>query len=117
MSTNYYANVKLVGDETTPEVRLHLGKSSVNLVIVDGNTFPTFQAMVDFLTHNAERTVIESETGITSTVEEFVAHFRSFDKAARARQFHEVKKMNNLYTEDRHALDPEGFTISTGVWL
>lgn len=110
MSTSIYANVKLVGDETTPEIRMHLGKTGSNIVIVDGNSFPTFQSMIDFLTHNEERVTIESEYGVTMSVEEFVNEMRSYDKVARARQY-------RMATGGNVTIDPEGFTMSTGVWF
>lgn len=112
MSTSIYATVNLVGDETTPEVRMHLGSTGNNIVAVDGNNFPTFQAMVDFLTHNEPRVTIESEYGVTMTVEEFVNEMRGYDKVARARQYHMSTRTGNHST-----LDPEGFTMSTGVWF
>lgn len=110
MSTSFYATVNLVGVETTPEVRMHLGSSGHNIVAVDGNNFPTFQAMVDFLKHNEARTVIEDEYGVTMSVDAFAEHMRSYDRKARARQF-------NGSNGDRNTLDPEGFTMSTGVWF
>lgn len=123
MSTSIYATIKLVGNETTPEVRMHLGSMGNNIVAVDGNNFPTFQFMVDFLKHNEDRTTIETEYGVTMTVDEFAKEMRSYDKVARARQYrmsggeHSTVRQYNKVAGARSALDPEGFTMSTGIWF
>lgn len=111
MSTNFYANVNVVGDEATPEFRMHLGKTTNNTVMVDGNLFDSFASMVAFLRYNKKNVKIESETGIDYTVEDFVYLFRS-DVSGNKDTFDKY-----FSDSDRSWMDDEGFIVSTGEWF
>lgn len=111
MSTNYYATVKVVGDEATPEFRMHLGKTTNDMVTVDGNLFESFKSMVDFLRYNKKNTSIEDEYGTPFTLEEFEHRFRG-DRSGNARKFEKYHA-----DSDRHWMDDDGFIVSTGAWF
>lgn len=111
MSTNFYATVKVVGDETTPEFRMHLGKTSSGIAMVDGNLFDSFKSMVDFLRYNKKNIQIEDEYGTPFTLEEFENRFRG-DHSDNFRIF------EKHYTDSgRSWMDDDGFIVSMGVWF
>lgn len=111
MSTNFYATVKVVGDEATPEFRMHLGKTTRDTATVDGNLFESFASMVNFLRYNAKNVRIEDEYGVEYSVEEFVEYFND-DFSMNARNFKEYYE-----DSDRHWMDDDGFIVSTGAWF
>lgn len=110
MSKNFYATVKVVGDEATPEFRMHLGKTTSNTSMVDGNMFESFASMVNFLRYNVKNVRIEDEYGAEYSVEEFVKYFTD-DFSMNA---HNFKKYYE--DSDRNWMDDDGFIVSTGVW-
>lgn len=110
MSKNWYAEIKVAADETTPVINFHIGKTSSNSVSVDGNLFASFAEMTDFLRYNESKTVITDEYGVTHTLTELEELFRSYPITDRARQYRAAGS-------DRNRLDTEGFTVSTGVWF
>ncbi len=112
MSTNYYAEIEATGDETTPLIRMHLGKTSNNSTSVDGNLFPSFKSMIEFLKFN--EATITSCTGIEYNVEEFAKMFYDADTASRRFQYNWV--INNSEDKSRTWIDDEGFTMSKGSW-
>jgi hypothetical protein len=110
MSKNWYAEIKVAADETTPVIKFHIGKTSSNSVSVDGNLFGSFAEMTDFLRFNESKAVITDEYGVTHTLTELEELFRSYPITERARQYRAAGSEHNR-------LDAEGFTVSTGVWF
>lgn len=110
MSKNWYAEIKVAADETTPVINFHIGKTSSNSVSVDGNLFASFAEMTDFLRYNEDKTVITDEYGVTHTLIELEEIFRKYSVTDRARQY-------RVAGSERNRLDKEGFTVSTGVWF
>lgn len=116
MSTNYYANLYLVGDETTPDVRLHLGRTSALSVIVDANVFPSFATMVHFFETTNARYEIMNEYGVIMPLDELKAAFYAYGPVERACQYSLMR--NNPYNDGcTDSLDEEGFSVSTGEWF
>lgn len=114
MSTNYYASITAEGDETTPVINLHLGKTSNDRASVDGNMFASFKDMLKFLTYNEVNLTITSETGIEYNVEGFANLFYATSPVGRSAQYDWV--MSNSFDKSRTWLDDEGFSMSKGSW-
>lgn len=110
MSKNWYAEIKVAADQTTPVINFHIGKTSSNSVSVDGNLFASFAEMTEFLRYNERRTVITDEYGVTHSLTELEEIFRKYSVTDRARQYRAAGSEHNR-------LDKEGFTVSTGVWF
>lgn len=111
MSTNYYAEINVSADETTPAIKFHIGKTSSQSVTVDGNMFGSFADMVAFLRYNESKTVITDEFSTVHTLDELVDRFYSFSPVDRARQSRYMSGENG-----RTVRDSEGFSVSTGNW-
>lgn len=115
MSTGFYANLAVKGEDTTNMVRLHLGKTTNASVMVDSNVFPSFKAMLDFLrTTNADVTV-EDEYGTEITVDDFAERFYRYTPEQRAEQHNYVQR--NPIASKNTTLDQEGFTLAPGAWF
>jgi hypothetical protein len=111
MSTNFYAEIAVNADDTTPAIKFHIGKTSSNSVSVDGNLFSSFAEMVAFLRYNESKATITDEYGSERTLDEVVERFYSFSPVDRSRQ------SRYMSGEDgRTVQDAEHFSISTGNW-
>lgn len=111
MSKNWYAEITVNADETTPVFKFHVGKTSSNSVSVDGNLFGSFTEMTDFLRFNESKAVITDENGVAYSLDELEEVFRSYSITDRARQYR-VEGAGS----DRTRLDKDGFAVSTGAW-
>lgn len=118
MATNFYATVKVNGDEATPEFRMHLGKTSnistddgyMGSATIDGNMFESFASMISFLRYNKNNVTIESETGVLSTVEEFIEEFNT-NKSGNKSLF------DKYFADSDHSwMDDDGFIVNIGFW-
>lgn len=114
MSKNWYAEITVNADETTPVFKFHVGKTSSNSVSVDGNLFGSFTEMTDFLRFNESKAVITDEYGVTYTLDELIEVFRSYSAIDRARQYRVEGPGSG---SGRTRLDKDGFAVSTGVWF
>lgn len=109
MSKNWYAEIKVAADETTPVINFHIGKTSSNTVSVDGNLFGSFVEMVAFLRYNESKATIVDEYGIKHSLDELVEIFYAYPATDRSRQ----ARVSGTDTVQ----DAENFSISTGVWF
>jgi hypothetical protein len=112
MSKNWYAEIKVAADETTPVIKFHIGKTSSHSVSVDGNLFGSFAEMTDFLRYNESKATIVDEYGVNYSLDELIEIFNRYSITDRARQYRAVGTESG-----RNRLDKDGFTVSTGEWF
>lgn len=109
MSKNWYAEIKVAADETTPVINFHIGKTNTNSVSVDGNLFGSFADMVSFLRYNESKTSIVDEYGVNYSLDELIEIFYAYPLTDRSRQ----SRVDGTDTVQ----DVENFSISKGVWF